>query len=86
MGVAFVSDCSPPTPIVFIVPPDLRSCPGVARVPAPLPPVVTSERLRLGYDAMRLARMQDQGAATVCGRRLAAVIDLVDAFNIQHSH
>lgn len=52
--------------------------------PHALTPVVNVTELRKGYDAEHDARVADQRAAVDCGRKLAEVLLLVDAFNLSH--
>jgi hypothetical protein len=66
------------------VPGSLRSCANPVKAPAPVPAIPSSPVLRAGYDAEHNARLQDQAAAIACGRTLAEVILLVDAFNLVH--
>lgn len=68
------------------MPEALRSCLHPASVPPPLPKIVGPAGLRDAYDADVIVRQKDQAAAIDCGRKLVTVIELVDAFNVVHSH
>lgn len=62
----------PPAPVPPAVPPppELLSCPAPPPTPVLLPPVVTTDRLKRGFQALDEARQAERRRGNICADKL----------------
>jgi hypothetical protein len=83
LGACTAAD--PPVPPFIMagihIPDNVRYCPAPAKVPAKLAAIIGTTSLREGYDRSEKARLRDHIAAVECKRALAALVEMVEAYN-----